>query len=85
MLVKRDDFENGFKILPCEIKFSILIEIEKETYMKNSTYNKVYLAPEPLNLNSFSSNQGITKLQQEQRINNSEKLVDSYKMNKLFQ
>ena len=64
---------------------SILIEIEKETYMKNSTYNKVYLAPEPLNLNSFSSNQTITKIQQDQRINSSEKMVDSYKMNKLFQ
>lgn len=53
--------------------------------MKSSTYTKVYLAPEPLNLNSFSTNQAIIKLQQDQRIFSSEKTVDAYKMNKLFQ
>ena len=34
----------------------VLADIERETYLKSSSYPRVYLAQEPLNLYSFSSN-----------------------------
>jgi hypothetical protein len=62
----------------------LLSEIEMETYFKSSTYTKVYLSSEPLNLHTFSSNQVEERLKSESIVAVLEKTNDTYNMNKNF-
>lgn len=54
--------KDAHKRITLEEVVRILGEIERETYLRDSTYTHIYLSSDPLNLYSFSSNQIEQKL-----------------------